>query len=85
MHAFGVALVFAVGLMLASCNREGRRDEPASRQVERCVPRIGRDQARGRMLEPSLQADMEPLSPVPGVRIGLRADSKPVLWRCWLL
>ena len=47
MRTWGLALIFVVGLMLASCNRDSRRDEPAARQVGRDAYRASEEIKRG--------------------------------------
>ena len=47
MRACGLALMLMAGLILASCNRDARRDEPAARQVGRDAYRASEDIKRG--------------------------------------
>ena len=47
MRASVLALVFATGLMLTSCKRDARRDDPAARQVGRDAYRASEEIKRG--------------------------------------
>jgi hypothetical protein len=47
MRAYGLALMLMVELILASCNRDAHRDEPAARQAGRDAYRASQEIKRG--------------------------------------